>query len=388
MEFIKKIFEDEGPTSENIGLPYNVQNNLSVKKNPETGNLDGLPERWKKLINQQLNQTEQKKNPQAVLDALQTYREIEDLGDNRASKLFVAGRLTNEQAYKNLMVMCNRNSPENLYDFKKVIGRGASGIVSIAFDRMRKVDVAIKKIPLQFQASMEMIFNELYVLRKMKHKNLVRLFDCHLKESDNELFLVLEYMEGGPLNDVITHTVFNDQHIAYVCREIVCGLSFLHEKNIIHRDIKSDNVLLSPLGAIKLTDFGFCANMLPNEQRQTMVGTPYWMAPEIVRRQKYGKMVDIWSLGIMVIEMIESEPPYMKETPIRALYLIATKGKPDYKRAGTSQNLQDFVDSCLVEEPDERATAIELLGHSLLQNCAPPSSLVPLIKLTMEKSKN
>ena len=139
----------------------------------------------------------------------------------------------------------------------------------------------------------------------------------------------------------------------------------------VRRAQKSDNILLNAKGEVKIADFGYAAQLTKKQKkRNTVVGTPYWMAPELIRGFDYGVGVDIWSTGIMVMEMAEGEPPYMEFPPLRALFLITTKGIPDLKEPTWSPDFRDFVKKCLVKDTQDRPDGATLLRHPLLQKCA------------------
>ncbi|KAF2795771.1 serine/threonine-protein kinase-like protein CLA4 [Melanomma pulvis-pyrius CBS 109.77] len=296
-----------------------------------------------------------------------------------------------------LREVVSKERPLDSYNKQKKIGQGASGSVYVARIRESatsptarrilnengpRAQVAIKQMDLRNQPRKELIVNEIIVMKDSKHPNIVNFLDAFLQEEQSELWVVMEFMEGGALTDVIdNNSSISEDQIATICFETCKGLEHLHNQNIIHRDIKSDNVLLDGRGNVKITDFGFCAKLTEQRsKRATMVGTPYWMAPEVVKQKEYGNKVDIWSLGIMAIEMIESEPPYLNEEPLKALYLIATNGTPRLKKPDQlSKELKAFLSVCLCVDVKSRASATELISHDFLKTGCSLTSLAQLL---------
>lgn len=283
-----------------------------------------------------------------------------------------------------LKQICTEGDPREIYRNFSKIGQGASGGVYTGYEKGTNRLVAIKQMNLEQQPKKDLIINEILVMKDSSHPNIVNFIDSYL--CTGELWVVMEYMEGGSLTDVVTFNIMTEGQIASVCRETLMGLQHLHSKGVIHRDIKSDNILLSSEGNIKLTDFGFCATISDGQnKRTTMVGTPYWMAPEVVTRKEYGRKVDIWSLGIMAIEMIEGEPPYLTESPLRALWLIATNGTPAIKdEHNLSPVFRDFLYFALKVDPEKRASAHDLLRHEFMKQCVDLITLAPLVRAARE----
>uniref|UniRef100_A0A8C5DVU4 non-specific serine/threonine protein kinase n=1 Tax=Gouania willdenowi TaxID=441366 RepID=A0A8C5DVU4_GOUWI len=289
-------------------------------------------------------------------------------------------RVSHEQFRAALQMVVDPGDPRTYLDHYIKIGEGSTGIVCIATVKTTGKLVAVKKMDLRKQQRRELLFNEVVIMRDYHHENVVEMYNSYLV--GDELWVVMEFLEGGALTDIVTHTRMNEEQIATVCLSVLKALSVLHTQGVIHRDIKSDSILLTHDGRVKLSDFGFCAQVSKEVQRRkSLVGTPYWMAPELISRLPYGPEVDMWSLGIMVIEMVDGEPPYFNEPPLKAMKMIRDNLPPKLKNLHkVSPLLKGFLDRMLVRDPAQRASASELLTHAFLSKAGPPSCIVPLMR--------
>ncbi|XP_014055599.1 mitogen-activated protein kinase kinase kinase kinase 4 isoform X4 [Salmo salar] len=271
--------------------------------------------------------------------------------------------------------------PAGIFELVEVVGNGTYGQVYKG-RHVKTGQLAAIKVMDVTEEEEEEIKLEINMLKTYSHhRNIATYYGAFVKKSpagqDDQLWLVMEYCGAGSVTDLVKKTKGNclkEDWIAYICREVLRGLSHLHSHHVIHRDIKGQNVLLTENAEVKLVDFGVSAQLDRTiGKRNTFIGTPYWMAPEVIACDEnpdstYDYRSDLWSLGITALEMAEGAPPLCDMHPMRALFLIPRNPPPKLKSKKWSKKFLTFVESCLVKNYLHRPATETLLRHSFIKD--------------------
>ncbi|XP_037714371.1 serine/threonine-protein kinase hippo [Drosophila subpulchrella] len=272
--------------------------------------------------------------------------------------------------------------PEKVFDIMYKLGEGSYGSVYKALHKESSSIVAIKLVPVE--SDLHEIIKEISIMQQCDSPYVVRYYGSYFKQYD--LWICMEYCGAGSVSDImrLRKKTLTEDEIATVLSDTLKGLVYLHLRRKIHRDIKAANILLNTEGYAKLADFGVAGQLTDTmAKRNTVIGTPFWMAPEVIEEIGYDCVADIWSLGITALEMAEGKPPYGDIHPMRAIFMIPQKPPPSFREPDRwSTEFIDFVSKCLVKEPDDRATATELLEHEFIRNAKHRSILKMMLEET------
>ncbi|XP_039109036.1 mitogen-activated protein kinase kinase kinase kinase 4 isoform X49 [Hyaena hyaena] len=271
--------------------------------------------------------------------------------------------------------------PAGIFELVEVVGNGTYGQVYKG-RHVKTGQLAAIKVMDVTEDEEEEIKLEINMLKKYSHhRNIATYYGAFIKKSppghDDQLWLVMEFCGAGSITDLVKNTKGNtlkEDWIAYISREILRGLAHLHIHHVIHRDIKGQNVLLTENAEVKLVDFGVSAQLDRTVgRRNTFIGTPYWMAPEVIACDEnpdatYDYRSDLWSCGITAIEMAEGAPPLCDMHPMRALFLIPRNPPPRLKSKKWSKKFFSFIEGCLVKNYMQRPSTEQLLKHPFIRD--------------------
>ncbi|CAJ0946878.1 unnamed protein product, partial [Mesorhabditis belari] len=284
-------------------------------------------------------------------------------------------------------IIQNNVDPRDTWQIIGELGDGAFGKVEKVVNKSEpNLFAAEKCIEVQDGEELEDFLVEIEILTACKHENIVSLFACYF--FDQKLHMMLELCSGGAVDDIMIELEkpLTESQIAYIARNCCEALRFLHQNNVIHRDLKAGNILLTHTATVKLADFGVSAKLKDrNERRDTFIGTPYWMAPEVMmcetfKDQPYDVRSDIWSFGITLIEMAQMEPPNSNVSPMRVLIKVQKSEPPTLENPNAwSLYFNDFLKQCLMKDPNNRPLAEELKSHPFLKSGTDRRSVLALL---------
>ncbi|KAI8079983.1 kinase-like domain-containing protein [Halteromyces radiatus] len=261
----------------------------------------------------------------------------------------------------------------------QLIGKGSYGRVYHALNVAAGEWIAVKQVDIpttssdrhnqQLHDTADALYREIQLLKDLEHDNIVQYLGYDVDEEEGHINIFLEYVPGGSIASCLSKQgKFEESLVSYFTRQILLGLEYLHDRNILHRDIKAGNVLLTHTGTCKITDFGL--SKLSGQDKaydahgnnSVMRGTVFWMAPEVVSGTNYNAKVDIWSLGCTVIEMLTGKHPWLDMNMLAALYSLGRFEAPPIPE-GIHENAKSFLKQCFTINPEERPTAADLLVH-------------------------
>ncbi|KXS19828.1 kinase-like protein [Gonapodya prolifera JEL478] len=258
--------------------------------------------------------------------------------------------------------------PRSLFTFEEKLGTGAFGSVWKAVLKSSGFVLAIKEIPVELESDRASIKKEIDALKQASHPNIVQYYGCIVVPAEQTVWILMDYCSGGSCSDLMSRLgrPLTELEASCVISDALRGLSYLHAKGVVHRDIKAANLLLTSSGVAKIADFGVSETLSStvDQSRSKVAGSPYWMAPEILLGNTYSSAIDVWALGITAIELLTGRPPHYDQHPMRAMYkipFVPPPRLPSQTDGGLwTPDAQLFVEQCLQAKPDKRPKAVEL----------------------------